>query len=154
FFRTAAAILLRPLPAPGQEQTSIGANGKYMVLKRLLPLFEQYSNAETAEAVRAQMQALATGVPDDLRQRDDDAVREGIRPPEKSEDREKSLLDRIDHAKTSDERDGLYFQLARLYVDKPDLRAREFVDKVEDPELRKQLRAFVDGSLLIRMLDK
>ena len=36
FFRTAANILLRPLPPPGQDQSSSGIQGKYLMLKRLM----------------------------------------------------------------------------------------------------------------------
>src|SRR5439155_374702 len=42
FFNTAAEILLRPMAPPGQNQSTTGVKGKYLMLKRLLPLFEQY----------------------------------------------------------------------------------------------------------------
>jgi len=154
FFRMAAGILLRPQAPPGQDQTSSGLQGKYLMIKRLLPLFEQYAPQDMTDAMRAQMDALGTAVPEDLRQRDDDSVREGIRPPLSGEDREKALLDRIDHAKTSEERDRLYIQLARVAADNGDLRARDYVDKIEDSELRKQTRAFIDATMTIRALDK
>lgn len=149
FFRVASDILLRPVAAPGQDQTSAGVVGKYLMIKRLLPLFEQFAPRETAEALSGQMQALANAVPEETRERDDDTLREGIRPPEKSEDREKALLDRIERAKTSEERDQLYLQLARLYSDKGDLRARDFVDKIADSEIRKAARAFTDATMTL-----
>src|SRR5437870_4176045 len=37
FFRAASEILLRPLAPPGQDQTSAGVEGKYLMIKRLLP---------------------------------------------------------------------------------------------------------------------
>jgi hypothetical protein len=155
FFRTAGDILMRPLPPPGQEPAgSIGVQGKYLMIKRLMPLFEQYASREMAEALNSQMQALAQAVPEEARQRDDDSLREGIRPPQSSEDREKFLRDRIDRAKTSEERDGLYIQLARLYTENGDIKARDFVDKVEDLDLRKQARAYTDASLILRAVDK
>jgi hypothetical protein len=154
FFRVAADILLRPLAPPGQDQTSAGVQGKYLMLKRLMPLFEQFSTREVAEAMRAQMEALANAVPEDARQRDDGMLREGIRPQQTSEDREKSLLDRIDHAKTSEERDGLYLQLARLFSESGDKRARDYVDKIEDTDLRKTTRAYIDATMTIRAIDK
>ncbi len=155
FFRTATDILMRPLPPPGQEpQGSIGVQGKYLMIKRLMPLFEQYASREMTEALNGQMQALAQAVPEEARSRDDDSLREGIRPPQSSEDREKFIRDRIDRAKTSEERDSLYIQLARLYVENGDLKAREFIDKVEDTELRKQARAFTDMTLVFRAVDK
>lgn len=154
FFRTAGEILLRPLAPAGQDQTSPGVQGKYLMLKRLGPLFDQYAPREVAEAVHAQADALAQGLPDDVRQRDDESLREGIRPPQSPEDREKALQDRIDRAKTAEERDALYIQMARLYVDKGDIRARDFTDKIEDMELRNKVRPYVDGSLVIRAIEK
>jgi hypothetical protein len=81
-------------------------------------------------------------------------VREGIRPPQSSEDREKALRDRLDRAKTSEERDALYIQLARLYVENGDLKARDFVAKIEETELRNKARAFIDATLLLRAVGK
>src|SRR6266478_6014724 len=154
FFRMAAGILLRPQAPPGQDQTSSGLQGKYLMIKRLLPLFEQYAPRDMTDAMRAEMDALGTTVSEDLRQRDDDSLREGIRPSQTSEDREKSLLDRIDHAKTSEERDGLYLQLAMIFAHKSDLRARDYVDKIENSELRNLTRSFIDATMTIRALDK
>lgn len=154
FFRTAAEILIRPLAPPGQDQTTAGPLGKYLMLKRLMPLFEQYASKDLIEPLRGQMDALAQAVPDEARTRDDDSLREGIRPPQSSDDREKNLRDRIDRAKTAEQRDGLYIQLARLYVENGDIKAREFIDKVEDTDLRKQARAFIDATLVNWAVDK
>lgn len=153
FFRMANEILMRPLPPPGQDQ-GMGAQGKYLMIKRLLPLFEQYAPKEMTEGLNGQMQALAQAVPEETQQLDDDTVREGIRPPQSGEDREKFLRDRIDRAKTSQERDGLYMQLARLYTENGDIRARDFVDKIDDSDVRKQARVYIDGSLVMRAVDK
>lgn len=155
FLRAAGDILLRPLAPPGQDQTSAGIQGKYLMLKRLGPLFDQYAPRELAEAIRAQTDALAQAAPEDARRRDDDdTVREGIRPPQSSEDREKALLDRLDRAKTSEQRDGLYIQLARLYVENGDVKARDFVAKIEDTDLRNKARGFIDAALVMRAVGK
>lgn len=155
FLRAAGDILLRPLAPPGQDQTSAGVQGKYLMLKRLSPLFDQYAPRELAEAIRAQAEALAQAVPEDARRRDDDdTVREGIRPPQSSGDREKALLDRLDRAKTSEERDGIFLQLARLYVENGDVKAREFIARIEETELRNQARPFIDATLLMRAVSK
>ena len=154
FFRMASDILLRPIAPPGQDTTSAGVLGKYLMMKRLMPLFDQYAPRATAEAVRAHMEALANAVSQEARDRDDDTLREGIRPTEKSEDREKSLLDRIERAKTAEDRDQLYLQLARLYSESGDLRARDMVEKVSDSELRKSARAFIDALMMLRAVEK
>ena len=154
FFRAAVEILLRPMAPPGQDQNAPAIDAKYLMLKRLLPLFEQYAPKEATDAVRAEMEALASGLPENLRQRDDDSMRLGIRPPQSTEDREKALLDRIDRAKTSAERDQLYIQMARLYADSGDARARDYVAKIEDTDLRNQVRAYIDGTMMLRAVDK
>jgi hypothetical protein len=154
FLQTAAGILLRPLPSPEQDQGTSGIGGRYLVIKRLLPLFEQYSSAEMTAAVRGQLDVLNALVSNSIRQRDDEYLQKGLRPETRVEDQEQSILDRIEHAKTSAERDGLYFQLAYMAYRRGDLRAREFVDKIEDPEFRKQAKPFVDASLAIRAVEK
>ncbi len=154
FFRTAANILLRPLPPPGQDQSSSGVQGKYLMLKRLLPLFDQYASHDMAEAVRTQMEALTNLVSEDARQRDDNPLREGIRPQQSNEDREKSLLNRVDRAKTAEERDQLYLELARMFTDSEDNRARDYVSKIEDSEFRQKARAYIDASLVMNAVGK
>ena len=154
FFQMAAAILLRPQAPPGQDQTSAGLQGKYLMIKRLLPLFEQFAPRDMTEALRAQMEGLGAAVPEELRERDDDTLRDGIRPSLTSDDREKALLDRLDHAKTAEERDGLYVQLARIRADNGDMRARDYVDKIDDSELRQNTRAYTDVTMTMRAVDK
>ena len=153
FFRVASDILLRPL-APAVRIKPRQDPGKYLIIKRLLPLYEQYSTSELTAAMRAQMEALAATVPEAARERDDESVREGIRPQQSSEDREKALQDQIDRAKTSAERDRLYLMLARTVSDRGDLRARDLVDKIEDSDLRGKARAFLDMTMTIRFVDK
>ncbi len=154
FFNTAAAILLRPQPPPGEDQSSSGAEGKYLVMKRLLPLFEQFAPRELTEAVRAQMEALGGVMSNDLRQRDDDALREGIRPQKPETDRQQAILDQIDHAKTSQERDQLYLQLARITAESMDSKARDYVAKIDDDDLRKLAAPYIDARLMMRAVDK
>jgi hypothetical protein len=152
FFRAAAGILLRPQPPPGEDQTSAGPQGKYLMMKRLLPLFEQQAPKDMTEAIRAQMEALGAVVPEDLRQRDDNSLREGIRPPQTSEDREKALQDRLDRAKTPEERDGLNLQLAMLFAQNGDMKSWDYVAKIDDSELRQNVRAYVDVTMTLKTL--
>jgi hypothetical protein len=157
FFRTAAEILLRPVqtsPDPGQNQTTTDNLATYLVIKRLLPQFEQFAPQQMTEALRAQMTALSTAMPRRMREGEDETAREGTRRRLKKEDREKALLDQVDRAKTSEERDELYVQLALLWGEDADLRARDYVDKIEDTEVRKDVRAFVDATMTIRAVDK
>ena len=154
FFRAATQILLRPVAASGEDKSTLGADDKYLVIKRLMPLFEQYAPQQTTAAVRAQLEALAALVRDDVRQRDDEWVRKGIGPDKDTAGEEQSLLDRIERAKTSAERDELYVQLAFFTAGKEDMRARDFADKIEDSELRHNVRAYIDGALVLQAIDK
>jgi hypothetical protein len=143
FFRVAAAILLRPSPPPDQDQTSAGRSGKYLVIKRLLPLFEQHA-PERAPELRAQMTALAADVPDRMRQGENRAVTRGILPDDTSIDPRQRMQERLDRAKTSDERDTIYADYAIALAGKGEHYGRELVDKIEDAELRKRVRAHTD----------
>jgi hypothetical protein len=155
FFQTAAAILLKPLPPPGQPDTSsAGIDGKYLVIKRLLPFFEQSAPPGMVESLRGHMSALNTIISEGARRYDQDALNEGLRAEKPAADRQQSLLDKIERAKTSDERDSLYVQLANFAVGQGDVRARDYVSKVENTELRKQAQAYVDGSLALHFVNK
>jgi hypothetical protein len=155
FFQTGAAILLRPLPAPGQpDQSSSGLDGKYLVIKRLLPLFEESAAPQVVESLRGHLNALNAIVSESTRSRDEESLSRGLKPEAPATDREQSLLDRIDRAKTSAERDSIYMQLAIMTSGKGDMRAREFVSKLEDSELRKQAQAFIDASLAMHFVQK
>jgi len=155
FFQSAAAILLRPLPVPGQtDQTSAGLDGKYVVMKRLLPLFEQSAPPAMVESLRGHLNALQTMASDNARRFDEEQLNRGLRPERLLADMEQSLLDKIDRAKTSAERDSLYLQLAFRAASKGDMRAREFVSKVEDSEVRKQAQLYMDTSLAMYFVGK
>ena len=155
FFQAAASILLRPLPQPGQpDQSSSDLDGKYLVIKRLLPFFEQYASADMVESLRGHLNALNSMVNDNTRRRDDESISKGIKPDKPAEEREQALLDRIDRAKNSTERDSIYIQLAGIAAGKADMKAREYASKVEDPEVRKQVQAYFDSSLAMVSVQK
>src|SRR5215831_12521356 len=50
FFQSAALILSRPLPPPELDTSTAGVGGKYLVIKRLLPMFEQYAPSQLVES--------------------------------------------------------------------------------------------------------
>ena len=144
FFQTAAGVLLRPLPPPEQDQSTTGIVGKFLAIKHLMPVFEQYAPKEIAAAMRGQHDALKSLVSSAVRQGEDEAIQTGT---ESLPDREESLLDLVEAAKTSDERDELYFKLALLALGKDDLKARDYVDKIDESDLRQRTRAWVDWGL-------
>jgi len=155
FFRAAAGVLLRPSPAKEQDQSSSGMQGKYLVIRRLMPLFEQYAPKEVAEQLRGEMSVLGQGVDGDVRNLDEDNPIQPMNTAErKPEDFEKAILDRIDRAKTSDERDALYVQLAARTSQRGDLRGRDFAEKIENSELRKKVKPYVDMSIGLSAANK
>jgi hypothetical protein len=154
FFRAAASILMRPLAAPGQDQTTAGPDGQYLVIKRLLPLFETYAPQETTTALRGQLEALASVASNNAKQRDDESLNRGLAPEKPGSDREQLLLDRIDRAKTSAERDQLNLQLALFLAGKGEIRARDYVNKIDDTETRNSALAYIDGSMASQAISK
>jgi hypothetical protein len=146
FFRVAANILLRPLPPPDQDHTTSGRTGKFMVIRRLLPLFEQYA-PERAPELRTQMAAMAADVPQGMQSGENRAINAGITPDSGSDPVER-MQDRLDRARTSEERDMIYADVAVALAAKNDSRARELVDKIEDTDMRKRVRAYIDFQAL------
>lgn len=106
------------------------------------------------ESLRGHMSALNAIVSDSARRYDEDQLNRGLRAERLVADREQALLERLERAKTSAERDTIYIQLVNLFVRTGDMRAREFASKVEDTEVRKQLQAYVDASLAIYFVEK
>ncbi|MEP6920080.1 MAG: hypothetical protein ABI967_03065 [bacterium] len=145
FFRVAAQVLLRPLAPPDQDRTTSGRAGKFMAIRRLLPLFEQYA-PERAPELRTQMAAMSGDVPEDMRSGENRAVTNGFSPDNNSDPVER-MQARLDRASTSEERDGIYADVAVALAGKGDPRVKDLVDKIEDSELRKGVRAYIDFQL-------
>jgi predicted negative regulator of RcsB-dependent stress response len=143
FFKVAYQILMQPLPAPDQDRTTSGQTGKYLIIKRLLPLFEQYA-ADLAPGLRTQMTALASYVPPGMQQGENRAVSTGILPEESEGDPFQRMQERLDRATKSDDRDAIYADYAVAFSEDGDARARDLVDKIENTELRKSVKAYAD----------
>ena len=154
FFQLAANILMRPQPPGEQDPAGPGLDGKYYVMKRLLPFFEQFGPPDLLEAFRGQFEALSSVVSEEARRRDDDLMRRDPSSEETKRDMEQSLLDRIERAKTSTERDSLYVQLAMRLNGQGEMRARDYVSKIEDSDLRKRAAAYIDPSLAMSLVKK
>lgn len=153
FFQVARGVLLRPQPPPEQDQSTTGVAGKYMVIKRLLPIFGQYAPQEIAAAVRGHFDALGADVGEGVRQAEDEWVRKGVGPEKPLADQQRSLLDEAERAATSDEHDQLYFKLALLALGKGDGAARTYVGKITDSSFRRRAQAWVDWSLVIKAVE-
>lgn len=143
FFQVAATVLLRPLPHPDQDFTSSGRTGKSMVLKRLLPLFDQYS-PDMAVALRSQLRALTGDGPMRGLGDDNPLMKQGLEPEESAADASEKMQNRLDHARTSRERDRIYGDAAVALGNQGDPHAQDLADKIDDSERRTQVRRYVD----------
>ena len=72
FFQTAAGILSRPQPPADQDQSTTGIAGKYMAMKRLMPLFDSFAPNEIATAMHSQFETVSSLVSEELRKTEDD----------------------------------------------------------------------------------
>ncbi len=143
YFRTAASILLRPIPPPDQDRTSSGRAGWHMVIARLLPLFDQYAPDRSAQ-LRAQLALLLPDTPERSRGPNNNALTRGLVPEDPNRDRVQESLNRLNNAKTADERDSIYVDAVLDAIRQKDPRVEEFVNKIENLDLRRQLRSYVD----------
>jgi hypothetical protein len=153
FFQTASQILLRPLPPPEQDKTSAGRVGKYLVMRRLLPLYTQYAPEQAAD-LRVQMMALMSDVPEGQRTGENRAVTRGIVPEDNSRDPMRRMEERLSQAETSAERDGIYADMASSLAGANDARGRDLIEKIEDTELRQQTRAYTDFEYMSNAIQK
>ncbi|HKR01042.1 MAG TPA: hypothetical protein VJT09_10235 [Pyrinomonadaceae bacterium] len=153
FFNTATQILLRPLPPPEQDTTSSGRVGKYFIIKRLLPLFEQHA-PDRVEELRVQMTALMADVAERDRTGENRAVTRGIVPEDNSRDPMQAMEERLSRATDSAERDAIYADMASSLAGSGDPRGRELVSKIDDTELRQQTRAYADFEYLDDAIQK
>ena len=147
FLKVAFNILMQPVPAPDQDRTTSGRAGKYLMIKRLLPLFEQYA-ADLAPNLRTQMTALASSVPPDMQQGENRAVSVGIQPESSEGDPLQRMQERLDRASKSDDRDAIYADYAVALTQDGDPRGKDLVDKIENTELRKSVKAYTDFQLV------
>jgi hypothetical protein len=144
YLQVAFDILMRPMPPPDQDRSTAGHRGKYLVIKRLLPLFEQYA-PDLAPGLRTQMTALASYVPPDAQEGGNRDLTAGLKPDDEVDpDPWQRMQQRLDRASKSDDRDSIYADFAVALTEKGDLRARELVDKIENSELRKNVKAYTD----------
>ena len=146
FLRVAGSILLRPLPPPDQDFTSSGRTGKYMVLKRLLPIFEQYA-PDIASGLRLQLTLLSNDPANKVLPEDHPLMNQGVRQEKPGEQFDK-LQDRLDRARNTRERDTILIDMALALVDQGNVQAQDFADKIDDAARRTQVRQHVDLTLV------
>ena len=147
FFQVAATILLRPLLPPDQDGTLAGRVGRYMVIKRLLPLFDHYA-PNTAVALRSQLTSLTAEQSESVVYDDDFLMTQGIQADVNLGNALERMQDQLDHANTSRERDAIYEDIAAALANLGDARARHIADKIDNAEHRTIVREFIDLALV------
>ena len=150
FFEVSGNILLRPSPPSDQDVSSAGRVGRIMIIRRLLPLFDQYAPG-TAAALRSQLMSLAE---QNDNSDNDPLLNAGLEPGVNANESLDKLQDRIDRAKTSRERDTIYADTARALAISGDPAAQEIADKIDNDQRRSSVREFVDLALAKHALRK
>ncbi|HKR01041.1 MAG TPA: hypothetical protein VJT09_10230 [Pyrinomonadaceae bacterium] len=153
FFRAAAQILLRPIPTADQDRTLAGRSGLFFTIARLLPLFDQYAPDFSPE-LRTQMGAVAPDAPERFRTGTDKMLTRGLVPEESERDEGQEALENADRAANPADRDLSYVRAAMVAARKGDMAARDLTDKIQDSDLRKRARAFVDFHLVNEMIER
>ena len=146
FFQVSASILGRPAPPPDQDYTTSGRAGKYMVIKRLLPLFTRYA-PDLAPVLYSQLASLTGDLPAGVQNRDN-MLTWNLQPQPSPGDALLTMQDKLDHAKSSWERDRIYQDTAIVLSSNGDLRARDIAKEIDDSSLRDQVRHYVDFGLV------
>lgn len=155
FLRFAEQVFLRPLPPPEQDHTTSGRVGKYLVMANMIPYFQQYATEQSTTLMRAQFTALSREIPDQYKRRNETTTEtRGADSEDAGNDSIESILKRIEHADTQDERDNLYAQVAVMASEKGDPRAFDFADKIENNDVRKSVRAYIDFNAIRTALNK
>jgi hypothetical protein len=150
--RAAAQILLRPTTPQEYDNTSAGRTGSYIIIKRLLPLFEQHAPDLTA-ALNARAASLLPDVPERLRT----AEAEGgfsLTPKPAPRDPVQTALERAERTTGTAERDEIYAVAALNATFRNDPRAPEIVDKIVDADLLRRVRSFTDFAFVQNALNK
>jgi hypothetical protein len=100
------------------------------------------------------MTALQSYVPRDLAEGENRAVSSGIRDEAEQGDPYQRMQERLDRATKSDERDAIYADYAVALTESGDPRAKDLVDKIENSELRKSVKAYTDFQLTDLAIEK
>jgi hypothetical protein len=154
--RAAARILLRPQTAEEYERSSSGRTGAYVIIRRLLPVFEQHAPDLTA-ALNARAAMLASDVPEGTRT--NEAAGNYAYKPKRDEgaparDGVQEALDRAERTRGVNERDEIYASAAVNAAWRGDARADDLLAKINDPDLARRVRKVLDFSFVRTALDK
>jgi hypothetical protein len=152
--RAAAQILLRPATPQEYDNTSAGRAGSYLIIKRLLPLFDRYA-PDLTPVLNARAASLRPDVPERLLA----AEAEGgfsLSKPERTapSDAVQAALERAERTTSVAERDDIYASTAVNAAWQGDPRAQEIAEKIADADLLRRVRSFTDFAFIQSALKK
>lgn len=151
FLDVATRILLRPLTQV--DQSSAGRAGTHFIATRLLPLYQQFA-PHLLPAINAQLAAMGPDAARTTENAGAASLNRGMNSESGRDPGDNELKERLDRAKNSNERDRAYSFAAMRAADAGDLRANDFVDKIENSDTRKGVGTFVAYSLIRSLLRK
>lgn len=141
FFIAAAQVLLREPPPPANP-SSAGRRGTYLIIVRLLPLFERYDPGRVP-ALRARLASLSARSPEDLpaeiKSRLGEGLMQGGAPSNQAKDELAAINETTDPAR----RDQIYAKVAVAAASKNGALARETAEKIQNDDLRRRVLAHV-----------
>lgn len=141
FCQAAAVVLLRPLAPADEDRTSAGRAGLYMVITRLLPLFQTEAPDWVAQ-LEARRAALLTDTPE--RMRSNSSLKRGLAGDETQAARGQADEERLNTMGPGAARDALIASLALAAPPAQLDAARARAERIDDAELRRQIVAFLD----------
>lgn len=153
FLRQALNILLRPLPPTSQDRTTAGPAGTYIIIARLLPLYDQYAS-DLAPLLRTQLAALSQNQLDTSRPSLQEALTRGLTSNTDSLEESQKALDEIERLSSSDARDHAYANAAFRAAKRGDSSYPQLTDKISDSEMQQRARALADFAFVQYALDK
>jgi hypothetical protein len=154
--RAAARILLRPQTAEDYNRTSAGRTGAYVIIRRLLPIFEQHAPDLTAP-LNARAASLLPDVPEGVRSNDASdnyAYKPKREESEPARDAVQEAIDRAERTTGVGERDDIYASAAVNAAWRGDARADDLLAKINDADLARRVRKVNDFSFVRAALDK
>jgi len=155
FVNTAVQVLLRPVPPPDQDQTSSGRAGIYFVIARLLPFIEQIDPSK-GPALRTQLAALTPDLPGGARgpEFERDLMRGLVPETEDSEAAVQEALDEASRTTDPERRNSRYAMAAMRAARGNDTRALDIAEKIDNTDLRRQVRAYIQFVQLNQAIEK
>lgn len=154
--RAAARVLLRPQTAEEYERTSAGRTGAYVIIRRLLPFFEQHA-PDLVAPLNARAALLVADVPEGTRS--NEASGNYAYKPRRDEsaparDAVQEALDRAERTTGVGERDDIYAGAAVNAAWRGDARADELLAKINDSDLARRARKVSDFAVVRNALEK